>query len=524
MMPVPFEQRCREAAASSADDIEGVEALLYACHQDGIEGGRLKLVEAAIEGATGWKPHVIAALSNSEKKRFKGRVLSTPDGLAEAYIAELLVHYVDALFDEGALHVYAELEAEPMSDVNFYSRVSHAELEADVTDFLRGHPLMDRAHARKEVLRLVAVKLARQGFFAGFTPGLNCLNGFATWDAESQALVLLEHAPEHRARFRAPLEFGSAATAPVFLNGIRRVLPDSSRQMALQEFIGAILFGSLPDKENVRRMLVLYGATRSGKSTILDLLQMLFPPSVVTSVPLAEWSSEFARARLAGMYLNVCTELNGGAPSVSAFVKQITAGETVSGRLRFGQTFPFVPFAFHVFATNELPKVQDRSGAIERRALVIEFEHSLSDSEVDGAFREKVREELPGIVAWAAEGFERAMRRGRFTVPTGHKEALVAMQHQGDPVAIFAHLELEKAPGSRLLSADLKAALRTFARHHDYDPVTIGSDGSMRRMSGLIEGLHGGRRSKTNNAPYYEGVRLKAEARPAPQDDDLAGL
>ncbi|WP_374470250.1 hypothetical protein [Phenylobacterium sp.] len=211
---------------------------------------------------------------------------------------------------------------------------------------------------------------------------------------------------------------------------------------------------------------------------------------------------------------------------MSAFVKRILAGETVTGRHRYGQTFEMRCHAFHVFATNELPRVQDRSGAIERRALVISFERSLSDAEVDATFLAKVKEELPGVVAWAAQGFERAMRRGVFTLPRGHKEALVQMQHQGDGVAIFAHLHLEKAHGARVTTADLKAALRAFARDRDFDPITIASDGAMRRLSTLIEAVHGGRRSRTNNSPYYEGVRLKdVSGQPiAIQDDEMAGL
>lgn len=220
---------------------------------------------------------------------------------------------------------------------------------------------------------------------------------------------------------------------------------------------------------------------------------------------------------------------------MSAFTKRILAAEPVTGRYRFGQAWQFRCHALHVFAANELPRVQDKSGAIERRALVIQFERSLSDSEVDATFLAKVKGELAGVVAWAAEGLERAMLRGTFTVPPGHKEAVVQMQHQGDGVAIFAHLHLEKAPGARVTTADLKAALRTFARQRDFDPVTIASDGSMRRLSTLIEALHGGRRSKTNNAPYYEGVRLslgvdqdaavQSGGDPAPQDtDEFEGL
>lgn len=209
---------------------------------------------------------------------------------------------------------------------------------------------------------------------------------------------------------------------------------------------------------------------------------------------------------------------------MSAFVKRILAGEPVTGRHRYGQTFEMRCQAFHLFATNELPKVQDKSGAIARRALIVGFKRSLTDDEVDPALLEKVGQELPGVVAWAVKGFERAMRAGRFTIPHGQHEAMVHMQHHGDGVAIFAHLHLMSAPGARLHTAELKKALRAFAMDRGFDPMTIASDGSMRRIAGMIEALHGGRRSSTNNNPYYEGVKLKLEAAtPLPEASDEPG-
>jgi phage/plasmid-associated DNA primase len=216
---------------------------------------------------------------------------------------------------------------------------------------------------------------------------------------------------------------------------------------------------------------------------------------------------------------------------MSSIVKKIVACELVTGRLRFGQTFEFRPRAFHVFAGNELPETRDRSGAVDRRVLVVQFDRSLGDDEVDGTFLRKVKEELPGVVAWAAEGLKRAMEQGRLTVPAGHKEALVHMQHRGDGVATFAHLKLEKAPGSRVKTSDLKEALRAYARESHLDVVHIASDGAMRKMSSMIEALYGGKRSTTNNNPYYEGVRLIAGSDGGQPDgpasavsDDLAGL
>jgi phage/plasmid-associated DNA primase len=229
------------------------------------------------------------------------------------------------------------------------------------------------------------------------------------------------------------------------------------------------------------------------------------------SVPPDSWSSEYSRARLLGVTLNVCTELAGDKLLVSNYVKQIASCETVAARHPRGREFEFRPRAWHVFACNDLPRTNDATAAFGRRLLAINFDRTIERVEVDGEFLERVREELPGVLNWAAEGAARLIRNGRFTLPNGHREALLEMQHGDDAVAIFIHEGVERAPGQRLMSAALQQAMRAFARDLGIDAIDVHS-GVMKRASKMMEKLYGGVRSPTNNNPYYENVRLRPAA------------
>jgi putative DNA primase/helicase len=53
---------------------------------------------------------------------------------------------------------------------------------------------------------------------------------------------------------------------------------------------------------------------------------------------------------------------------------------------------------------NHKPKVNGTDNAIWRRILLIPFSSTIPKNEQDRSLPEKLREELPGILAWAVRG------------------------------------------------------------------------------------------------------------------------
>ena len=55
-------------------------------------------------------------------------------------------------------------------------------------------------------------------------------------------------------------------------------------------------------------------------------------------------------------------------------------------------------------ATNFLPKIQDESDGMWRRLRVVPFQRQFKGAEIDPGLGAKLRQELPGILAWAVTG------------------------------------------------------------------------------------------------------------------------
>lgn len=491
-----------------------IRAVLRLGLRAGLPPGDMKLVEAAVSDATEVSPSVVAQMTRDEQNhRDEFGYVSTIDQAGEAFCSVLRNEYEDVVYVGGSLYAYRAAETDPADamDCEYYGRIPPEELAADMLQVFKGMPVVQRRSHHQDVVTRVQAAFENPSFFDDAPAGTNLTNGFLKWDDATNAPRLMKHGPRHKARARLPVRYNPTATAPNFLEGLHRTLPNSQKIAALQEAAGAILFAIKPKKDAARRMVILEGPKNSGKSTLISALRMMVPAYAIASVPPEEWSKEYSRARLEGVILNIVTELGSRKIVAGEQLKRIVSCEPVSGRHPYGRDFDFTPVAWHVFATNEWPRVDDRTEAFERRVLAITFERSLAPSEIDGDFLDKVRRELPGIINWAAEGAARLVENGRFTIPPGHQEAVLAMQFGSDPVEHFVRLAVEPAPGDTtgLSSVELREALATFAEARDIDTGGWTDVTHARRLATRLKQLHGAERYLIDGRPHYRFVRLK---------------
>ncbi|MBX9803914.1 MAG: hypothetical protein K2Y04_14280, partial [Caulobacteraceae bacterium] len=496
------------ADAARAETPDDVEDVLVRGREIGLSAAKLKLLEVRLCEATGLDKSVISAAARDAKDIMRpyGNV-GTYDAAARVYVTILDEDCPSE--EESPGIVYDEDELSAYDERGFYDLISTEVLSADLRKTFKGRAVVRTDRDVKEMHNRIAEHYRAVGFFANAARGLPVANGFAFYDGVTGKVRLDRHSRRQKARLCLDIDFSPNATAPVFNRSLRRVLPDAKKRQALQEMMGCVMFQVVPRRDAARRMAILTGRAGSGKSTFIETVKLVLPPSVVANVPPATWHSEFARARLAGKWLNYCTELTRNKLLADDQVKQIVACETVTGRHRYGQEHEIQPIAFHVLATNTMPHITDNSGAFDRRLLVLQFDQPLDQSEMDSNLIEQIRQERPGIIAWAAEGAERLMARGAFDLPPGHAEAMLKAKFQDDVVGLFVHTQLVAAPGNRLSSSELQAALANFAVAHGYDRVAAIGSGVMRRLAGLIDGAFGAKRSASNNAPHYTGVALK---------------
>ncbi len=161
---------------------------------------------------------------------------------------------------------------------------------------------------------------------------------------------------------------------------------------------------------DTREQKFIIGHGSNGKSTLLEILAYVLgdyaaviPFSVlakerdVRSVPVEI-------ARLPGRRFVRASELRGGVALDEGRIKALCGSDVIMARGLYQAPFEFTPVGKLWLACNKLPRVDDRSHAFWRRAVVIPFRRTFDGAARDNDLPAKLRAEGPGILNWIIEG------------------------------------------------------------------------------------------------------------------------
>lgn len=373
----------------------------------------LAILEEFLVDQTGFGQRTVSAMVKEAKNFVSGhRYIHDVNDAVKAYTGAMDATFPVVVSCGSGLYTYDE-------STGTFDFDRPEDVEKHVIDTFGGHPLLQRDSAVRLILKRVRLHYANETFFSDAKAGVNLADGFLSISAEGNP-ELLPHSPDNKARMQIDVAYNTEAPFDWLDTALRRTLPNQSSVDAIQEIVGAIAFNVKPTKDDVRRMFVLYGARNSGKSTIINLLLALLPTKSVGSVPPGHWNDPNYRANLEGLSLNYVTELGGSTKIGGEHMKKIVSCEPIIVRRMRRDPVTIIPQAWHVCATNELPRIVDKTNAFERRLIVITFPRSLDTSEVDPTFLDKIRADPNGVLRWASIGAARLIRNGAFTVPDGH--------------------------------------------------------------------------------------------------------
>ena len=193
---------------------------------------------------------------------------------------------------------------------------------------------------------------------------------------------------------------------------------DAQREL-LQMGMGAALCGFL---WRLRTVLMLFGPTSTGKSTLLEILKSFFPRDRVGSVNPQSWGNEYHAAALAGLSLNLVGELDPTTPIPGGIFKSVTGCDPVGARHPTHRPFSFVCMAAHIFNCNRLPPTRDKSAAYFRRWRILEFTNSIAPGkEIIGLAERIVQQEQAAVLGWLLEGAARLARDGHLPETANHR-------------------------------------------------------------------------------------------------------
>src|SRR5262249_6911383 len=107
-----------------------------------------------------------------------------------------------------------------------------------------------------------------------------------------------------------------------------------------------------------------------------------------------------------------------------------------------------------VILTNELPRLNDASGALVGGLVVLQLTRSWYGQE-DHGLAGKLLAELPGILLLAVAGWERPRERGYFVQPESGSRQVKDLEDLSSPIGAFLRDCCEVGPGFEVSMRDL---------------------------------------------------------------------
>ncbi len=265
----------------------------------------------------------------------------------------------------------------------------------------------------------------------------------------------------------APVEYDPQATCPLWLQTLEDVLPDPKVRGYLQRLAGYFLTGNTAEQI----LPIFYGDGENGKSTICETLLALLGRDYAEVAPLSllirgrHDGHPTDRASLMGKRLALCSEPKRGAPLNSALVKALTGQDWLSARFMRQDFFTFKRTHKLLLDTNFKPRISDPSHAIWRRVKLIPFTVTIPPRERDKSRRERLREELPGILNWTLEGCLDWQRGEQLDLqePEAVTAATRAYRDDESPLNGFLGVDVHVDPRRTLTRKEVRAAYDAFA-------------------------------------------------------------
>lgn len=321
---------------------------------------------------------------------------------------------------------------------------------------------------------------------------------------------LIRPTPQFFSRNVLDYPFDADAARPeAWLGFLNELWPrDPQTVGALQEWMGYFL--TLDTSQ--QKILMLVGPKRSGKGTIARVIRETIGPENIAGPTLSSLGTNFGLWPLIGKAVAMIQDARlSGRTDVATVVERLLSisGEdslTIDRKNLQPVTMPLsVRF---MILTNELPRLNDPSGALAGRLIVLRLTRSWYGKE-DTGLTAKLVMERQGILLWAIEGWDRLMRRGHFIQPDSGAELQREMEDLASPIGLFVREHCKVGPEYLVPVQELFGRWKSWCtekgRDHPGDEATFG-----RNLRAVVPGL-GITQPRTDDGRIrvYEGVGLR---------------
>jgi putative DNA primase/helicase len=261
----------------------------------------------------------------------------------------------------------------------------------------------------------------------------------------------------------------------------------------------------------------LHGDGGNGKGQFIEVLLAIFGDYGTTApanfLMAGRDRHETEIARLQGMRLIVCSEINLGAKFDEAKVKLLTGGDKLTARFMNQNHFSFIPAHTIWMMANHKPSIAAGGASFFRRIRLLPFTHTVPEDQVIvGLANLLLEEEGPGILNWLIAGAVDVLKNG-MQEPASVMAATSLYAEEEDAFARFItdKCTLGPASGFRIETGNMRSEYSKWCREQgeqEVSPQQFGRD---------LKARYNVQQIRSHGRRYYTGITVFANPPEEPE-------
>lgn len=248
---------------------------------------------------------------------------------------------------------------------------------------------------------------------------------------------------------------------------------DPEVRALLEEMVGYCFY----TRNELGKAFVLIGDKSNGKSTFLDMITTALGSDNVSSLDMNELDETFKTAELFGKLANIGDDIGDEFIPNSAIFKKLVTGNRVNVQRKYANPFDFNNYSKLLFSANNLPRIKDKTGAVQRRLVIIPFHatFSKSDPDYDPFIRYKLVEpkNVEYLIKCGVQGLKRVLENQAFSECKQVEKELKDYEAVNNPITMFMD-ELEEEDVINESTRDVYSKYQQYCLADNLQPMGLG--------------------------------------------------
>ncbi len=319
----------------------------------------------------------------------------------------------------GQLHIYkdgiyvpghAEIESQMIKHIPHLKRANRSEVLAYLEIMIDGEAKTTNPNVIAFTNGLYNIK---DGSFKDFTPDVVITN-------------------------KIPWPYNPAAYSELLDHTLDRLAcNDPEVRTLLEEMVGYCLYR----RNELGKAFILIGDKSNGKSTFLHVVKNMLGDSNIASLDLKELGDRFKTAELFGKLANIGDDIGDEFIANASVFKKLVTGDRVNVERKGQDPFEFNNYAKFLFSANNIPRMKDKTGAVQRRLVIVPFDAKFTPNDPD--FRPFIKDELceqdsmEYLIVLGLKALKSVLGKAQFTTSKRVQGQLDEYEQNNNPIIGF---------------------------------------------------------------------------------------